>query len=91
MSTFVQNIVCLCFLQSSSSPKYDDEVDEEEVAIDQHRIVHVLLPQVPDRVQITIIGTIQQDSKSGWFSFPLLGMNCWHNPIKTDSKFVSFT
>ena len=35
--------------------------------------------------------TIQEDSKSGLFSFPLLGMNCWHIPRRTDSKFVSFT
>ena len=29
------------------SPKDDNEVDDEEVAIDQHGIVHVLLSQVP--------------------------------------------
>ena len=29
------------------SPKDDNEVNDEEVAIDQHGIVHVLLPQVP--------------------------------------------
>ena len=32
------------------------------MAIDQHRIVHVLLPQVPDRVRRTII-TIAQSKK----------------------------
>ena len=29
------------------SPKDDNKVDNEEVAIDQHGIVHVLLSQVP--------------------------------------------
>lgn len=30
-------------------PKDDDEVDDEEVSVDQHCIVHMLLPQVPDQ------------------------------------------
>ena len=34
---------------SDISPKDDNEVDDEEVAIDQHGIVHMLLPQVPLR------------------------------------------
>ena len=34
-------------LDTDISPKDDNEVDDEEVAIDQHGIVHMLLPQVP--------------------------------------------